>query len=321
MPMRQVTLRQLKVFETVARHLSHTRAAEELMLTQPAVSLQVKQLEENVGIELFETVGKRLHLTQAGQELHHCVREITQQLAAAEEALTRLKGLESGSLRLAVVHSAKYFAPRLLGLFKERFGKIRVTLDVASRDEVVGKLARNEVDFAIMSRPPETGDLQATPLIDNPLAIIAAANHPLAAEQNILPERLSAEDWMFREPGSGTRAVSDEFIQENAITPANVMVMSSTEAIKQGAQANLGIAMMPLHAVELQLATGKLVVLDVVGLPIIRAWYVVQREGKRLSHAAQAFKDFLLSEGAHYVRLEAQTSSQTIEKTATHRTV
>jgi LysR family transcriptional regulator, low CO2-responsive transcriptional regulator len=302
-PMRHVTLRQLKVFETVARHLSHTRAAEELMLTQPAVSLQVKQLEEHVGIALFEQIGKKVHLTEAGHELHHYIRQITRQLTEAEEALDRLKGLESGSLRLAVVHSAKYFAPKLLGLFKERYGNIRVTLDVASRDELLGKLNGNDVDFAIMSRPPESPELSATPLVHNPLAITAAAHHPLAAAKDVAPARLATETWMLREPGSGTREVTDHFLQAHSLTPDNVMVMSSTEAIKQGVQANLGIAMMPLHAVQLELSAGRLAVLDVPGLPIQRTWYVVQREGKRLSHAAQAFKDFVLAEGAQHVTL------------------
>jgi len=305
-PLRNVTFRQLRVFETVARHLNHTRAAEELMLSQPAVSQQIKQLEEHVGIPLFEQVGKRLHLTEAGRELHHYVREITHQLASAEEALTRLKGLEAGSLRLGVVHSAKYFAPRLLGLFKERFGKIRVTLDVASRADLLGKLIRNEVDFAIMSRPPEEAELAATPLVDNPLAVVASASHPLVGERGILPARLADEEWMLREPDSGTRAVSDEFMQQHEISPASVMVMSSTEAIKQGVQANLGIAMVPLHAVQLELEAGRLVVLDVVGLPIKRTWHVVQREGKRLSHASQAFRDFLLAEGGPQVTLSSQ---------------
>jgi len=303
MPMRHVTLRQLRVFETVARHLNHTRAAEELGLTQPAVSMQVKQLEEHVGIALFEQIGKRLHLTEAGRELHHHIREITHQLTVAEETLSRLKGLESGSLRLGVVHSAKYFAPGLLGLFKERFGKIRVTLDVSNRDDLLARLAGNEIDFAIMTRAPENGDLIATPLVDNPLAIVAATRHPLAEMHDIPPTRLAEEDWMVREPGSGTRAVTDEFLQEHAIVPANVMVMSSTEAIKQGVQANLGIAMTPLHAVQLELAAGRLVMLDVIGLPIVRTWYIVQRQGRLLSHAGQAFLDFLLAEGGAQAKL------------------
>lgn len=308
--MRRVTLRQLRVFETVARHLSHTRAAEELLLSQPAVSMQIKQLEEHAGIALFEQIGRRLHLTDAGQELHHYIREITQQLAEAEDALLRLKGLESGNLRLAVAHSAKYFAPKLLGLFKERYGNIRVTLVVASREEILGKLATNEVDLAIMSRTPEAPELSATPLVDNPLAIVAAVTHPLATASNIKPASLADETWMLREPGSGTRAVTDEFIQDHGIRPSNIMVMSSTEAIKQGVQANLGIAMMPLHAVQLELSVDRLVVLDVAGLPIVRTWHVVQREGKRLSHVSQAFKDFILGEGASHVALPVSASGK-----------
>ena len=306
MPMRQVTLRQLRVFETVARNLSHTRAAEELMLTQPAVSLQVKQLEEHVGTALFEQIGKKLHLTEAGRELYYYIRQITRQLDEAEEALARLKGLESGSLRLTVVHSAKYFAPKLLGLFKERYGNIRVTLDVATRDVCLEKLTGNEVDFAIMSRPPDGSELVAAPLVHNPLAIVASANHALARARRVAPERLAEETWMLREPGSGTREVTDDFLQQHGITPAGVMVMSSIEAIKQGVQANLGVAMVPLHAVQLELSTGNLALLDVVGLPIERTWYVVQREGRRLSHAVQAFKDFVLAEGADHVSIASR---------------
>ena len=201
------------------------------------------------------------------------------------------------------MHSAKYFALKLLGLFKERYGRIRVTLDVANREELLSKSTRNEVDFAIMSRPPEGSDLSAAPLVDNPLVIIAAASHPFATLHDIAPLRLAAEDRMLREPGSGTRAVADEFLQTHGITPANVMEMSSIEAIKQGVQANLGISMFPLHALQLELSVGRLAVLDVVGLPIQRTWFVVQREGKRLSHVAQSFKDFLYQDGARHVVL------------------
>lgn len=305
MPMRQVTLRQLRVFETVARNLSHTRAAEELMLTQPAVSLQVKQLEEHVGIKLFEQVGKRLHLTEAGRELHHYIRAITQQLAEAEAVLARLKGLEAGHLRLAVVRTAKYFAPRLLAIFKERFGSITVTLDVTGRDELLKELASNDIDLAIMGRPPDGLEIAATPFLDNPLMIVAAANNRLAAEAAIPPAMLASETWLLREPGSGTRAVSENFLQENALTPAEVMVMSSTEAIKQGVQAGLGITLLPLHTVLLEVETGRLAVLDVVGLPISRTWFIAHREGRRLSHAAEAFRDFVLAEGAQHVSVPA----------------
>lgn len=305
MPMRQVTLRQLRVFETVARHLNHTRAAEELMLTQPAVSLQVKQLEEHVGIALFEQIGKRLHLTEAGLELHHYIRAITQQLTEAEEVLARLKGLEAGHLRLAVVRTAKYFAPKLLALFKERFGRITLTLDVTGRDELLKGLAANEIDLAIMGRPPEDQDVVGTPFLDNPLVIVAAPTHPLAAARAIPPADLADETWILREPGSGTRSVTEGFLQQHELAPATVMVMSSTEAIKQGVQAGLGVSLVPVHTALLELETRRLVVLDVIGLPISRTWYLVVREGKRLSHAAQAFKDFVLTEGAGQVTVPA----------------
>ena len=291
-----LTFRQLSVFEAVARHLSYSRAAQEMHLTQPAVSMQIKQLEENVGMPLFEQLGKKIYLTEAGRELSHYSRVIAQQLSEAETVLSDLKGLQRGRLKISVASTANYFAPQLLAVFGQRFPTVTVSLDVTNRQALLEQLANNEMDMAIMGQPPEGLDLVAESFMENPLIVIAPVNHPLAHAKKIPLARLQSETFLVREQGSGTRIAMERFFNQHGIQLQAGMVMSSNEAIKQAVQAGLGLGILSLHTIGLELETKRLKVLDVKGFPIMRHWYVVHRKDKRLSTVAQAFKGFLLTE-------------------------
>jgi DNA-binding transcriptional LysR family regulator len=296
--MLHLTFRQLSVFEAVARHLSFSRAAQELHLTQPAVSMQIKQLEENVGTALFEQLGKKIYLTEAGHELSHYSRVIANQLAEVEAVLGELKGLKRGKLKISVASTANYFAPQLLATFSQRFPTVTVSLNVTNRQALLQQLASNEMDMAIMGQPPEGLDLVAESFMDNPLVVIAPMNHGLIRGKAIPLARLGEETFLIREEGSGTRMAMERFFDAHGVKLHTGMEMSSTEAIKQAVQAGLGLGVVSLHTVELELEAGRLAVLDVVDFPICRHWYIVHRKDKRLSASAQAFKHFLLDEAA-----------------------
>lgn len=293
--MLHLTLRQLQVFAAVARHLSHSRAAEELYLSQPAVSMQIKQLEQNVGLPLLEQTGKQLHLTEAGREMLHYSLSITQQLTELEEVFSAMKGLERGHLSISVVSTANYFMPQLLAKFIQTHAKIQVSLSVANRDAVIKQLADNVADFAIMGQPPQGADMLAEPFMQNPLVVIAAPAHPLAGARKIQPRQLSNETFLLREQGSGTRGVVERFFTSHKLSLPVHMEMDTNEAIKQAVQAGMGIGIISQHGIGLELETKRLVVLDVDHFPIIRHWYIVHRKNKRPSVAAQEFERFLLN--------------------------
>jgi DNA-binding transcriptional LysR family regulator len=300
--MLHVTLRQLQVFEAVARHLSFSRAAEELHLTQPAVSMQIKQLEESVGLPLFEQIGKKIFLTDAGNEIYHYSRSIAQQLAEAEAVLGEMKGLKRGKLNISVVSTANYFAPQLLALFCQRNQNVTLTLNVVNREVLINQLANNEMDLGVMGLPPEGLDIDAEPFMENPLVVIAPSGHPLACERHIPLFRLAQETFIVREVGSGTRSAMERFFAQHNLTLSTGMEMSTNEAIKQAVQAGMGLGVVSIHTITLELETRRLVVLDVESFPILRHWYVVHRKGKRLSAVAQAFKEFLLQEAAQVMQ-------------------
>lgn len=296
--MLHITLRQLKVFESVARLLNFTRAAEELHLTQPAVSIQIKQLEAIVALPLFEQMGKRIYLTEAGQELFNYSRSISQQLADMELALEELKGVQRGKLNIAVVSTANYFVPGLLARFTQRYPDITISLHVSNRENVLRQLADNLTDLAIMGQPPGGIDISSETFLENPLVIIAPPDHPLCGERQIPEKRLEQEIFLVREPGSGTRSAMERFFAQAKIRIHKGMEADTTEAIKQGIQAGMGLGIMSIHTIRLELETGRLKILDVQGFPIIRDWYVVHRKNKRFSSISIAFKQFLLQEAA-----------------------
>ncbi|MEW5792352.1 MAG: LysR family transcriptional regulator [Pseudomonadota bacterium] len=291
-----LTFRQLKVFEAVARHLSYTRAAAELHLTQPAVSMQIKQLEETVGLPLFEQLGKKVYLTEAGKEFYHYSRSIAQQLSEVRQVLDELKGIQRGRLKISVATTAQYFAPRLLRTFAQRFQNVAVSMDVTNREALLRQLEHNEVDMAIMGQPPEGLDAVAEPFLQNPLVVIAPPDHPLAGTHSIPLATLIEEPFIVREQGSGTRSATERFFAKQGLHLSADMEMSSHEAVKQAVQAGLGLGIVSTHTINLELEAKRLVILDVQSLPIQRHWYLVHREGKRLSAVAQAFKDFVVAE-------------------------
>lgn len=296
--MLHLTLRQLRVYEAVTNHLSYSRAAEALHLTQPAVSMQIKQLEESIGLPLFEQLGKKIYLTEAGKEFNHYCRNILDQLNEAENVLAEMKGVDRGKLTISVATTASHFATQLLAEFCKRYPKVSVSLNVTNREALLGHLAHNEMDMVIMGKPPKGLDLEATSFMENPLVIIAAINHPLANTPNIPLERLQQETFLVREQGSGTRIAMERFFTEQGIRLTTGTEMSTNEAIKQAVQADMGLGILSLHTVALELEAKRLVVLDVQSFPIMRDWYVVHRKGKRLTATAQMFKEFLLDEGA-----------------------
>jgi len=297
-----ITLRQLKVFERVAKRLSFTRAAEELFLTQPAVSMQIKQFEEAVGLPLFERLGKKIYLTEAGEALYQLSRRIAQQLDEAEQLIEELKGTESGRLKVSVASTVHYFAIRLLAEFCRRHPKVRVSFKVTNRKGLLQNLEDNEADLLLMGQPPDSQELETETFLINPLVIIAPSGHPLTGRKNIGLTELSDTTFIMREMGSGTRNSVERFLAERGIHLTVSMEMNTNEAIKQGVEEGLGLGIVSIHTLERELESGRLVVLDVESFPILRQWFIVQRAGKRLSSTAIEFADFVRHEAHDYVR-------------------
>ena len=297
-----ITLRQLQVFERVARRLSFTRAAEELYLTQPAVSMQIRQLEEAIGLPLFERLGKKIYLTQAGEELYQLSRSIAHQLDEAEAPIEEMKGTESGRLNVSVANTVHYFAIRLLGEFCRRHPKVRVSFKVTNRKGLLQNLEDNEADLLLMGQPPDQQDLETESFLINPLVIIAPSHHPLAGKKNIPLSELGQENFIMREIGSGTRNSVERFLGERGVHLTVSMEMNTNTAIKQGVEEGLGLGIVSIHTLDRELESGTLTILDVEAFPIIRQWFMVHRAGKRLSAIATEFADFVRNEAQHFVR-------------------
>lgn len=295
--MLHLTLRQLRVFEATARLLSFSRAAEELHLTQPGVSGQLKHLEESIGMPLFEQMGRRIFLTEAGRQVYSHTRSIQQQLTILEESLDLLRDTKQGKIKVAAVSgTASHLALQLIAKYSKAFPGVRVHLNVANRETVLGELASNETDLAIMGQPPEGQGLVAQPFMKNPLVVIAPPDHPLARQRGIPLSALEGEIFLVREPGSGTRRAMERFFAEHRITFRPGMEVSSNDAVKCGVHAGMGLSIVPLQTIMPELETLRIKVLDVERFPIVRYLYVVHRESKHLSAAADAFKDTLLAE-------------------------
>jgi DNA-binding transcriptional LysR family regulator len=288
----------MRVFATVARHLSFTRAARELHLTQPAVSQQVKLLEAGIGLPLFEHIGRKVHLAPAGAELLRYANQAIDLMRAAGEALAAMRGLKRGVLQLGAVSTAKYFAPSLLAAFTPAYPEVTIKFSVGNREEIIKQLAANEIDLVIMGRPPRELDTIAEPFAKHPLVIIAAH----ARKRRIRLKQLGSENFLIREEGSGTRASLEHVFRDRGATYRASMEVSSNETIKQAVMAGMGISFISMHTVGLELVARKLVVLDVVGLPIVRDWYVIHLREKRLSPIAAAFRGFLLERGAAIIK-------------------
>lgn len=297
--MRHSTLRQLEVFSTIARLGSFSRAADELFLTQPTVSMQIKKLTDAVGLPLFEQVGKKIFLTDAGRELEKFAADLFAHFEHFEMKLADMKGLKQGNLSLVVVTTAKYFAPRLLGPFCLQYPGIDVKLKVSNRERVLERLARNEDDLYILGQPPDDIDVVAEPFLENPLVVLAPATHPLARQKNISLARLAEEPFLLRESGSGTRASTLRLFAEQGLKLKVRMELGSNEAIKQGVIGGLGITVLSRHTLALDAPMGQFAILDVEGFPIKRHWYVVHARGKQLSIVAATFLDYLRQAPSH----------------------
>ena len=300
--MKNATLRQLKVFETVARHLSFSRAAEELHLTQPAVSTQVKTLQGHVGLVLFEQLGKRIFLTPAGEELLRYSRAIIRQFDEAEEALTQFKGITGGKLNVAVISAGDYFFPRLLVEFARRHPGVTLNLAVHNREKLLSEIANNLTDLAIMVRPPQDMDTVNEAFAPHPYVIVAAPDHPYAKRKKIPMSVLKHERFVVREKGSDTWNSMQESFGKHLADLNIAMEIKSTETIKQAVIAGMGISFLSAHTISLELQAGSLIVLDVQGFPMMLNWYVVYRNGKRLPPVAEAFRTFLMSDGAALIQ-------------------
>ena len=298
MTLRRASLRRLQVFEAVARLQSFSRAATELHLTQPAISMQVQQLEAEVGLPLYEQMGRRLDITPAGREIMACARALTQRLREAEELLAAMQGAGGGEISISAVSTAKYHVPMLLAEFRRKHPEVRVRLSVSNREQVVRDLTENSVDLAIMGTPPRGLDTIAVPFARHPIAIIAPPGHALARGKRLPLARLAQETFLIRERGSGTRSAMERVFRERRFHPRETIEMSSNETIKQAVMAGMGVSFLSLHTVGLEVAASRLAVLEVAGTPVMRHWYVIHRERKRLSPTAEAFKTFLIERGA-----------------------
>lgn len=290
------TLQQLKLFESVARNKGYTAAAKEQYLTQPAVSIQIKRLETQIGVTLFEKVGKRVFLTPTGESVYEAAVDILSRIQGLKASLETLKGEVAGPLQLSGVTTTKYFFPRLLGAFLRKYPGVEPKLRFTNRRRVIERLNNNEDDFVIMGQIPEGLELEAYPFLKQNLVPIAPVGHPLSEKKDISLKRLMSERFLQREAGSGTRAAFDRLLKEHDLEVSPYMELGSAEAIKQGVMAELGLGVVSAHAVALEREAGKLAILDVQGFPIERTWYAVHLKGKTLSLTARTFLDFILEQ-------------------------
>lgn len=293
---RRISLRQLQVFEAVARLLSFTRAAEELFLSQPTVSMQIKKLETDIGLPLTEQIGKKISLTDAGRALYQASQDILGTLGRFEMQIDDQKGLRTGQLRIAVVTTANYFAPRLIGKFTQEYPGINVSLEVGNREHILDRMSHNREDLYLVGKPPESSELDFQPYLENPMVVIAPISHPLVGRKAIPLVEIVKQPFIIREQGSGTRIAVENLFSENGCALNIRMELGSNESIKQGISGGLGIAVISLHTLTSGDMT-ELTILDVEGFPISWQWYVGHPRGKRLSVVARTFIDYMYKEG------------------------
>ncbi len=290
-----ITAQQIRVFEAVARLQSYTKAAEELSLTQPAVSIQVKRLEENNDVKLVEVVGKKLYLTAAGERMYGSCKKILDELQELNVHIKSQQSKVDGELRIAVVTPAKYFMPYILKAFLNRFPDVKPMITVINRRRILDELKQNQYDLSIMGRVPEDLKMDAYPFFQNELVIAAPPKHRLSKEKKIPLAELANERFLMREKGSGIRDSVMERFEEDGIIIEPYMELGSTESIKQAVMAGLGISVLPKQAIRLETRYRHMDVLDVEGFPVTRDWYVAKMSKKSMVPAAEAFLDFLQS--------------------------
>jgi DNA-binding transcriptional LysR family regulator len=311
--MRTLNLHQLATFQAVAKHRSYVRAAKELHFSQPAVSAQMRQLEEALGVKLFEQIGRNTHLTQAGEELLLYCEKIFSVIDEAMETMESLRSPETGRLSVgADTTVGTYVIPGLLGKFHQLFPEVEITLEVVNRATLVNALIENRVDMAIMGTVPAEVPVVIEPFAPNELVLIAPPVHRLAGRRGVPFAELAREHFLLREMGSGTRAALETIFQEAGLPLQVSMQVGNNSAIKQGVIAGLGIALISRVAINLELETKRLVILDVEGFPVMRQWRLVHLKGKRLSATARAFKLFLLQHADRRLRKKGQPPSRSV---------
>jgi DNA-binding transcriptional LysR family regulator len=306
----RMTFRQLQIFRAVCESLSYSRAAEEMALTQPAVSLQIRQLEELVGQPLFDYIAKKLYLTPAAEALLKASEDVFGRLEALDMQLSDLQGSLQGQLNLAVESSAKYLVPHLFAAFREQHPEVSLQLAVVNHAQAVRRLSVSRDDLLIMSQPPGDQALDFFPFLNNPIVAVAPPTHPLCSQEKLRLGDLTAFPLLVREIGSGTRRACEEYCHQKRAHFAQTLEVGSSETQAEAVIAGLGLALLPRHAVRLELARGLLRELPVEELPLQRSWCVVHVRGKRLSPVAQAFRDFIRNQRAQIAALE-QRFSQT----------
>jgi DNA-binding transcriptional LysR family regulator len=299
--MKNATFRQLRVFSEVARYLSFSQAAQALHLTPPAVTMQVRELEKHVGMPLFDRSGRAVALTTVGEYMLVYARKMLATLKDAEDAAARLQKLEVGVLTIGMVSTAKYFLPRLLAEFRREHEGVELKLVVGNREQLVSMLHANEVDIAVMGRPPKELATRAEPFAAHPHVFVAPVDHPLARAGTLPPAALQGEAFILREQGSGTRAALEKFLQGSRTELRVTMEMASNETIKQAVMAGMGLSFLSLHTLGLELDNQLIALLDVEEAPVVRAWNVVHTLSKLLSPAAEAFRYFVLEHGEDYL--------------------
>lgn len=302
--MRNLTLRQFRAIQAIAASGKIVNAARLLGLSAPAVTIQLRQVEEEAGIELFDRTNEGMRPTAAGLVFIEAAQMIEERLRVLEDQIDAIKGVRIGTLKLGVVSTAKYFAPRLMAAFMKEHPDIEMQLSIGNRAETIASLKGHDVDIALMGRPAKDIPVRASAFGDHPLVIIAPPDHPLADMRDISKERIAQENFLIREPGSGTRISLEIFLGE---VPGRLddlgVEMGSNETIKQAVMAGLGIAFISAHTIASEVEAGRLVILDVVGMPIRRQWFAVTRSDHAISPAMATFHDFLMRKGAMYLPL------------------
>ncbi|MCW8890418.1 MAG: LysR family transcriptional regulator [Sedimenticola sp.] len=292
----RATLQQLRVFQAVAEHRNFTRAAEEIHLSQPGVSIQVKRLEEILDTTLFEKMGNQIYLTAEGQALLETCNQVFENLSGFEEKLKELHGEVTGPLRLSAVTTAKYFLPQYLGGFLRKYPQVVPKLKVSNHERIIERIEANADDIYIMATLPARDDLEIHSFLSDQLVVLAHPNHPLAKKKKIKPEQLVSERIITREPGSGIRVTVEKMFKEQGIDIEPYMELGSGEAIKQAVMSDLGISILSSFSLKLELQSNQLALLNVEGFPLNRNWYAVHLKGKYLSRAAKTFLDYLQQE-------------------------
>ncbi len=302
--MRNLTLKQLKAVQAIATHGKIVNAAKALALSPPAVTIQLGQVEAEIGLSLFDRTANGMRPTAAGLAFVDAAQVIEERLRLLADQMDAIKGVRAGSLKLGVVSTAKYFAPRMMAAFMKEYPDIDMRLAIGNRAETIASLKNHDVDIALMGRPAKDVPVRASAIGDHPLVIVAPPDHPLARERDISKERIAEEHFLIREAGSGTRISLEIFFSELPGRLDDLGVeMGSNETIKQAVMAGLGIAFISAHTIASEVETGRLVILDVVGMPIRRQWFAVMRTDRAISPAMAAFHDFLMRTGARYLPL------------------